>query len=70
MKLGDRIQIVPSEELIEYRLMALSFREGYVVEIRTNQSGVFGAWIELIGEPYLEEQEWFIPVTSINSIQQ
>ena len=68
MKLGDKILIIPSEELIEYRLMAISYRVGHIVEIRTNDSGIFGAWVELIGEPYLEEQEWFIPVTSIQII--
>lgn len=70
MKLGDKILIIPSEELIEYRLMAISYREGHIVEIRTNKLGILGAWVELIGEPYLEEQEWFIPVTSIQKLGQ
>ncbi len=67
MRLGDQISIVPSDELIEMRLMALAFRKGKIVEIRRNGEGlIFGAWVELEGQPYLDEQEWFIPLESID----
>lgn len=65
MKVGDRITITPSEGLIEMHLMALAFRHGFVVEICHNQIGIYGAWVELEGGPYLGEIEWFIPVTSM-----
>lgn len=66
MKIGDTILILPSEELAEMQLMELAFRSGKIVEIRRNWMGIFGAWIELEGEPFLDEKEWFIPIVSID----
>lgn len=66
MKLGDTITIVPSDELVEMSLMAISYRRGRIVEIRRNEWGIYGVWVELCGEPYLNEQEWFIPLSSID----
>ena len=65
MKIGDYIFILPSEELAEMQLMPIAFRHGRIVEIRSNTSGVYGAWVELVGEPYYNEQEWFIPIESM-----
>jgi hypothetical protein len=65
MKLGDTILIIPSDELIGMQMMELAFRRGQIVEIRRNWMGIFGAWIELEGEPYIDEQEWFIPIKSL-----
>lgn len=66
MEINGRVQIRPSFELIELKLMPLSMRTGRIVEIETNGSGEeTGAWVELDGESYLGEQEWFIPITSL-----
>lgn len=65
MAIGDYILIVPSKELAEMQLMPIAFRHGKIVEIRNNNYGVYGAWVELVGEPYYGEQEWFIPIESI-----
>ena len=66
MEFGNTILILPSEELAEMQLMELAFRSGKIVEIRENRMGIYGAWIELEGEAYLNEQEWFIPIESID----
>lgn len=40
-------------------------REGNIMEICYHKDEtVSGAWIALIGEPFLDEQEWFIPANS------
>lgn len=68
MEINARVQIRPSFELIELKLMPLSMRIGRIVEIETNASGEeIGAWVELDGESYLGEQEWFIPITSLKN---
>ncbi len=61
------ITIVASEELSELKLSELVGRKGIVKELRYHPFGSRprGAWIELIGEPYLDEQEWYIPEKSI-----
>ena len=66
MELGNTILILPSEELARMQLMELAFRNGEIVEIRGNRNGIFGAWVKLEGDPYLDEEEWFIPVESIS----
>lgn len=66
MEVGARVQIRPSFELIGLKLMPLSFRKGKITEIHTDASGeVLGAWVELDGEPYLDELEWYIPINSL-----
>ena len=66
MEVGARVQIRPSFELIDLKLMPLSFRKGKITEIHTDASGeVLGAWVELDGEPYLDELEWYIPIDSL-----
>ena len=62
MKIGDTILIL----LAEMQLMELAFRSGKIVEVRRNWMGIFGVWIELEGEPFLDEKEWFIPIESID----
>lgn len=66
MELGNTILILPSEELARMQLMELAFRNGEIVEICRNRNGIFGAWVKLEGDPYLDEEEWFIPVESIS----
>lgn len=65
MKEGDRILILPSEELAGMSLMELAFGTGTIVEICRNKMGIYGAWVEIDEEPYLDEKEWFIPIESI-----
>lgn len=62
----DKISIIPSRTLSELRLDELIGREGFVVERHYHKDGSFsGAWVQLIGEPYQDEPEWFIPSNSI-----
>lgn len=66
MKIGDKITIVPSVTLECARLEELVGRKAEVVEIMYGRTGnVRGAWVCLDGDPYLEEQEWFIPANSM-----
>lgn len=66
MEVGARVQIRPSFELIDLKLMPLSFRKGKITEIHADASGeVLGAWVKLDGEPYLDELEWYIPINSL-----
>lgn len=63
----DKVKIISSPELCEMRLEDLIGRCGKIVEpLYDRTTGVIrGAWIELDGEPYLQEQEWYIPITSL-----
>ena len=66
MKVGDEVEIVPSEELAEMYLMALVNVKGVIKEIVTGSKGnIRGCWVEL-SVPYLDEQEWYIPKESLN----
>lgn len=63
----DKVTIISSAELSEMKLEDLAGRRGNIVEsIYDKTTGVIrGAWVALDGEPYLQEQEWFIPITSL-----
>lgn len=65
MKEGIKVQIRPSYDLIEMRLMPLSFLYGIVREMKYNSCGeIRGCWIEL-EEAYMDEKEWYIPISSL-----
>ena len=67
MKINDIVTIIPSITLTETRLEDLIGREGTIVELCYRKDGTIrGAWISLIGDPYLDEQEWYIPSDSIS----
>lgn len=67
MKKDDIVTIIPSVTLTETRLEDLIGREGTIVELCYRKDGTIrGAWISLIGDPYLDEQEWYIPSNSIS----
>lgn len=69
MKRNDEITIIPSITLQTAKLDGLVGRKGIVLELNYRQDGSFrGAWISLIGEPYLDEQEWFIPANSLSNV--
>lgn len=65
MKLNDKVTIIPSIELEKAKLEDLIGRTGTIVELCYRKNGsIHGAWVELDGQPYQGEQEWFIPVDS------
>lgn len=59
------IVIIPSFALSEMKLDALVGRKAQIIEILKGHDGTIrGCWASLIGEPYMEHQEWFIPYSS------
>jgi len=59
------IIIQPSAALCELSLEALVGRRANIVEILTKDDGsIRGCWASLIGDPYLDNKEWFIPYSS------
>lgn len=59
------IIIQPSAALYELSLDMLAGRHANIVEILTDNNGnVRGCWASLIGDPYINEKEWFIPYSS------
>lgn len=69
MKKNDKVTIIPSITLQTAQLEGLVGRQGVVLELNYRQDGTSkGAWISLIGEPYLDEQEWFIPANSLSNV--
>jgi hypothetical protein len=66
MKEKDTVNIIPSITLTDIKLDALAGRKGIIEEIcRDEDNKIHGCWLTLIGEPYLEHQEWYIPYESI-----
>lgn len=65
--MDELITIAASAELEELKLNDLVGRKGKINKILYTKDGVSirGAWIELQDAPYLEEQEWYIPIKSI-----
>lgn len=63
----NKVTIISSPELSEMQLKNLVGRQGNIVEPLYDQTtgAIRGAWVELIGESYLQEQEWYIPITSL-----
>ena len=63
----DTVTIAASNELAEMKLNDLIGREGSVVKALYCKDGhtIRGAWVELLGEPYMNEKEWYIPRESI-----
>lgn len=64
MNTGQKITIIPSFALQELRLDDLVGREAILVE-EDLLPKYLGWWVALIGEEYLGEREWFIPLSSI-----
>ena len=66
MNINDKVTIIPSVTLTEIKLEDLIGREGNIVELcYRKDGGIRGAWVILIGAPYLNEQEWYVPVDSL-----
>lgn len=63
----DKVTILPSVALSEMRLEELAGRQGNIVESKYDPAtgAILGAWVKLDGEPYLQEQEWYIPISSL-----
>lgn len=68
MKAGQKVTIIPSIALDQLRLTDLVGRE-----VRLLEEDLFpkhlGWWVEL-DEEYLNEKEWFIPISSISECKQ
>lgn len=63
---GSNVVIVPSRELSDMKLSVLGGRKGVVTEDMCSHKRINQGYIvRLIGEAYLEEEEWFIPSTSV-----
>lgn len=71
MQIGNTITILPSFTLTSLRLDDLIGKQAVVVEIRCcknkKREKIYGCWVKL-SSPYMEEEEWFIPYSSIGSI--
>ena len=65
MKPNQKITIIPSFVLQELRLNDLIGREAVLVEEDLLPKHL-GWWVALIGEEYMGEREWFIPLSSIS----
>ncbi|NDV63909.1 hypothetical protein [Bacteroides sp. 224] len=66
MKKGDKVIIIPSKELTEMKLDELCGREVIVDEVLDSENRKMkGCWVTLIGEPFEDELEWFVPLSSI-----
>lgn len=66
MKIGESISILRSVALERLRLNDLAGRTATIIEINKGVDGsVHGCWVELDGEPYETEKEWYIPQSSI-----
>ncbi|PWB10498.1 MULTISPECIES: hypothetical protein [Bacteroidales] len=65
MKQNQEITIIPSIALQELRLNDLIGRKAVLVEEDLLPKHL-GWWVSLIGEDYLGEREWFIPLSSIS----
>lgn len=65
MKQNQEITIIPSIALQELRLNDLIGRKAVLVEEDLLPKHL-GWWVSLIGEEYLGEREWFIPLSSIS----
>jgi hypothetical protein len=69
MKIDDKVEVIASKVLATCRMEELVGRKGVVVEVNYNKHGIVnGCWIELEGEPFLDEQEWFLPTETIKKI--
>lgn len=62
--IGQKIQIIESPELTEWRLSHLAGHEGVIVEELIEKRKIKGAWVSL-DIPDDGEKEWFIPLQSI-----
>lgn len=65
MKIDDYITIIPSITLTANKITGLIGRRGKIVDICYRNDGtVYGVWVELEGDPFMDEQEWYIPINS------
>jgi hypothetical protein len=66
MKKGDKVLITPSEELSKMGLSKLCGREAIIDEVIDSDSRKNkGCWVVLVGEPFENESEWYIPLCSL-----
>ena len=60
---GKRVTILPTRDLLEWKLRKLVGKEGTVVS-DVVPGNVKGCWVKL-DRPYRDEEEWFVPVNSL-----
>ncbi len=66
MNIGDIVTVCDSDELKELKLSDLVGVSAKIVEaVKNSEAKIMGYWVELIGEAYLDEVEWYIPLCSI-----
>lgn len=69
MKNGQTVSIIHSIALSEMKLDDLVGRTATVVEIAYNKNNTIrGCWVELDGEPFHDEIEWYIPLCAFVEI--
>lgn len=62
--IGKTVKIIPSAALKDMKLKSIIGREGVIVAQGTHNKGVY---VKLY-QPYMNEEEWFIPNKSIQII--
>ena len=62
---GDKIIVCYSKELEGLKLKCLVNHVGEIVEERTGEDQKFKGCFTIFREPYLEQEEWFIPSQSL-----
>ena len=66
MEKGTDVIIKLSRDLVQSKLAPLAGREGVIVEVVANEKNeIKGCWVELSGESYENEKEWFFSTNSI-----
>lgn len=63
----ETVTIKACKELSDLKLDALVGAKGKISEVHYHKDGsaVKGVWVELLGGPYLNEKEWYIPIKAI-----
>lgn len=70
MEKGNRVEITSSDELTQLKLKELNGYKGTIAEVSHSTKGnITGCWVEL-DNPFENEHEWFIPISSITIVKQ
>ena len=66
IKVGDKVKIVYSYQLMDMNLIPLINRVGEVLEIKVKDVKNPGVWLRVMNE-LDEPEEWFVPIQSIRT---
>lgn len=61
---GQKITIITSPQLRDWKLKKLEGRDGVIIEEKAQNKKTKGVWVRL-NTPFANESEWFIPVQSV-----